>query len=146
MWQTFIFDSWLALVLTLKLSHWCHFCPVSMSLNHELWPELMHVGPLCVRCCSGFFCDLLNEASSRFWSKYGRLAAPEKVPYCSVHLRGFITVSRMIDVKDWSCIYYYWAFFISFSLLCFVRWISFEWFLDSTCRPESNQVWVRLLK
>lgn len=60
-------------VFSLKLSHGCHFCPSSfILLNHEPWCQLKQVRPAVIKCCSGFFCDLLNESSMHSWSHFGK--------------------------------------------------------------------------
>ncbi len=80
------------------------YCRImNTDLNWSKW------GLQFFRCCSGFFYDLLDEASLCSWSNFGRPATPGKDHHCSKFstfvdngsdLRnGLITLSRLIHVN-----------------------------------------------
>ena len=85
MWDEPLCSFWSAVVFTLELSHGCIFAQ-SLSycriINTDLnWGEW---GLQIFRCCSGFFCDLLDESSMRSWSNFGRPASWEGSPLFQV--------------------------------------------------------------
>ncbi len=61
------------------------YCRImNTDLNWSKW------GLQFFRCCSGFFYDLLDEASLCSWSNFGRAATPGKVHHCSNFLHLWI--------------------------------------------------------
>lgn len=100
-----------AVILTPKLSHRCHFYPVSLLLfNSEPWPSLVQVKPAVFCFWSGFCFDQLDTWSTiNFWCNFGRAASPGKVKNLSMFFSTFenngsycgvcVTLSRLIDVK-----------------------------------------------
>lgn len=76
-WDECLYSLCSAAVFAFKLSHRCHLCPVSfLLLNHEYltWD----ISDLQSRCCSLFFCAIVDESSMHSWSHFAR---PMLEPY-----------------------------------------------------------------